>query len=519
MRLAAIAFVSLLVCQTDSIGQSAPPDGYTLVWSDEFSGTGSLNSNLWFHQTQLPAGGSWFNGELQHYTNRLVNSSIGNGLLKITAKRENFTDQGQTKQFTSARLNSKFAFTYGRVDVRAKLPSGAGTWPAIWMLGQNIIEPGGFFSNQFGTIGWPACGEIDIMEHWGNNPNVIHGSIHTPSSFGSTINTQTRRLSLVSSTFYIYSIVWDENKIDFLIDDVVFYSYNPPVKNASTWPFNKPQYLLLNIAMGGVGGPVDPTFTESSMDIDYVRIYQKGISPPNNTQTITFPSIPDKLISSPPFQLAASASSNLPVQYSSASDKIIITGNTVSIVSAGRVAIIASQPGNGTVSAAPEVSQSFCINPVQPLVATSGINTGQVTLTSNATSGNQWFLNGVVLPGATSASLSVATSGVYKVRVMADDCQSEFSDEIPILITGNLGMDQDDLTVFPNPVDNIIQIFGMREDITNAMITDLFGHQSTIHLAKQGNKYVASLEHLPAGLYVLRLRVNGSLHATRILKK
>ncbi|MFN7603201.1 MAG: family 16 glycosylhydrolase [Bacteroidota bacterium] len=224
MRLAAIAFVSLLVCQTDSIGQSAPPDGYTLVWSDEFSGTGSLNSNLWFHQTQLPAGGSWFNGELQHYTNRLVNSSIGNGLLKITAKRENFTDQGQTKQFTSARLNSKFAFTYGRVDVRAKLPSGAGTWPAIWMLGQNIIEPGGFFSNQFGTIGWPACGEIDIMEHWGNNPNVIHGSIHTPSSFGSTINTQTRRLSLVSSTFYIYSIVWDENKIDFLIDDVVFSS-------------------------------------------------------------------------------------------------------------------------------------------------------------------------------------------------------------------------------------------------------------------------------------------------------
>lgn len=102
---------------------------------------------------------------------------------------------------------------------------------------------------------------------------------------------------------------------------------------------------------------------------------------------------------------------------------------------------------------------------------------------------------------------------------MADDCQSEFSDEIPILITGNLGMDQDDLTVFPNPVENIIQIFGMREDITNAMITDLFGHQSTIHLTKQGNKYVASLEHLPAGLYILHLRVNSSLHAIRILKK
>ena len=112
--------------------QIGPPAGYSLVWSDEFAGTGSPNTNLWFHQTQLPAGGSWFNGELQHYTSRMVNSSVGNGVLKITARRESFSDQGQTKQFTSARLNSKFAFTYGQVDVRAKLPAGSGTWPAIW---------------------------------------------------------------------------------------------------------------------------------------------------------------------------------------------------------------------------------------------------------------------------------------------------------------------------------------------------------------------------------------------------
>jgi beta-glucanase (GH16 family) len=519
MRLGAIVFVPLFVWHTACVAQSGPPDGYTLVWSDEFSGTGSLNSNLWFHQTQLPAGGSWFNGELQHYTNRLVNSSIGNGLLKITARRENFTDQGQTKQFTSARLNSKFAFTYGRVDVRAKLPIGAGTWPAIWMLGQNIIEPGGFFSNQFGTASWPACGEIDIMEHWGNNPNVIHGSIHTPSSFGSTVNTQTRRMSSVSSTFYVYSIVWDENKIDFLIDDVVFYSYNPPVKNASTWPFNKPQYLLLNIAMGGVGGAIDPAFTESSMDIDYVRVYQKGVSPPNNTQTITFPSIPDKLISSPPFQLSAFASSNLPVQYSSASDKIIITGTTVNIVSAGRVAIKASQPGNGTIGPAPEVSQSFCIRPVQPLVATFGLNTDQVILTSNATSGNQWFLNGVVLPGATSASLSVPVPGIYKVRVVADDCASEFSDEISVLITGDLPMGKNELSVFPNPVNSDFQIVGVREDVTYAVLIDLLGHESTVHLTKDGDAYNCSIAHLPAGFYILRLRETGSLRAIRILKK
>lgn len=518
MRLAAIFFVPLLFWQTDCIAQSGPPDGYTLVWSDEFSGTGSPNSNLWFHQTQLPAGGSWFNGELQHYTNRLVNSSVGNGLLRITARRENFTDQGQTKQFTSARLNSKFAFTYGRVDVRAKLPSGAGTWPAIWTLGQNINEPGGFFSSQFGAVNWPACGEIDIMEHWGNNPNVIHGSIHTPSSFGATVNTQTRRLSSVSSTFYVYSIVWDENKIDFLIDDVVFYSYNPPVKNASTWPFNRPQYILLNIAMGGVGGAIAPTFTESSMEIDYVRVYQPGISPPNNTQTITFPSIPDKLISSPPFQLNATASSTLPVQYSTTSDKINITGNTVSIVSAGRVAIKAFQPGNGTIGAAPEVSQSFCIKPVQPLVTASGLNNDQVTLTSNATSGNQWFLNGVVIPSATGTSLSVVTPGIYKVRVVADNCESEFSDEIPIIIA-SASTESSVISVCPNPFTSYFELKGINESVTHATITNLFGQSTPIALSKQGESYSASTEHLASGVYLLRLQTTFGIHTLRLIKK
>jgi beta-glucanase (GH16 family) len=350
MRSAASIFIFLLAINVNSTAQTEPQGEYQLVWSDEFSGTGSPNSIQWFHQTQLPAGGNWFNGEQQHYTHRLNNSSVGNGVLKITARKETFTDQGQTKQYTSARLNSKFAFTYGRVDVRAKLPTGAGTWPAIWMLGQNINEPGGFFSSQFGTVDWPACGEIDIMEHWGSDPNVVHSSIHTPSSFGNTVNTQTQRLSAVSSTFYVYSMIWDENKIDFLINDAVVYSYNPTVKNTTTWPFNKPHYLLLNVAMGGIGGAVDPAFTESAMEVDYVRIYQKGIIPPSNTQTIFFPPIPDKLISSAPFQLVATASSNLPVQYSTTSDKIVISGSTATIVGKGRVTIKANQPGNGIMN-------------------------------------------------------------------------------------------------------------------------------------------------------------------------
>ena len=115
-----------------------------LLWSDEFNGSGAIDSSNWFQQTQLPDGNNWYNGELQHYTNRQTNSFQNNGSLNLVAKKETFTDQGVTKQYTSARLNSKFAFKYGRVEVRAKLPSGVGTWPAIWMLGKNIIEPGGF---------------------------------------------------------------------------------------------------------------------------------------------------------------------------------------------------------------------------------------------------------------------------------------------------------------------------------------------------------------------------------------
>ena len=518
MKSSVIVFALLLPMGLNCLAQPGP-SGYTLVWSDEFAGAGSPNSSLWFHQTQLPAGGSWFNGELQHYTNRMANSVVTGGVLRIIAKKEIFTDQGQTKQYTSARLNSKFAFTYGRVDVRAKLPTGAGTWPAIWMLGQNINEPGGFFSNEFGTVSWPACGEIDIMEHWGNNPNVIHGSIHTPSSFGSTVNTGTRSLTQVNNTFYVYSIVWDENKIDFLIDDVVYYTYNPSVKNASTWPFDKPQYLLLNIAMGGVGGVVDPAFTESAMEVDYVRVYQKSTAPPSSSQTITFPTIADKLISSPPFQLTATASSNLPVQYSTTSDKVNINGNTVTIVGTGRVEIKANQPGNSTVSAAPEVSRSFCIRPVRPLVSTEGINTDNVTLTSNATVANQWFLNGVAIPGATNPTLSVSSPGIYQVHVLADDCASEFSDEIAIVITGDLPDDESSIRVYPNPAISYVELKCGNEIAAIATITDQAGRQTNIRLTKQNDLYRASLEHLAPGVYLLHFTEEGAWHAVKIVKQ
>jgi beta-glucanase (GH16 family) len=248
-----------------------------LVWSDEFSTNGAVNSSNWFHQTQLPAGGSWFNNEVQHYTNQLTNSFVNGGFLNIVAKKEPYTDQGITKQYTSARLNSKFAFKYGRVDVRAKLPIDSGTWPAIWMLGKNVNEDGAYFDATYGTVDWPACGEIDIMEH-GITPsqpiNYIQSALHTPSSFGNTTNIGGAIASNLATDFHVYSMNWSPNQISFLLDGVVFYTYNPAVKDASNWPFNSEQYILLNIAMGGVAGNINSNYTQSSMVVDYVRVYQ-----------------------------------------------------------------------------------------------------------------------------------------------------------------------------------------------------------------------------------------------------
>jgi beta-glucanase (GH16 family) len=254
-----------------------------LVWSDEFDTPGTNNpidATKWFHQTQLPAGGSWFNGEQQHYTNRTDNSYVENGFLNIVAKREVFRDQGQTKQFTSARLNSKFAFTYGRVDVRAKLPFGEGTWPAIWTLGKNINEDGGFWDASHGTTNWPLCGEIDIMEHGLGALNHVSAALHTNCAgcSGNTRNVRETTLQDVANDFHVYSMNWSPQQITFLIDDVPFYIYNPTIKNVDTYPFFEDQYMLLNVAMGGISGAIDPNFTQSSMVIDYVRVYQNTLS-------------------------------------------------------------------------------------------------------------------------------------------------------------------------------------------------------------------------------------------------
>lgn len=242
-----------------------------LLWSDEFDVDGVIDDTKWFHQTELPSGGSWYNGEIQHYTNRIENAVVQQGVLSIIAKKENFTDQGHTKNYTSARLNSKYAFQYGRVQIRAKLPIGIGTWPAIWMLGKNITESGAYWADDFGTTPWPACGEIDIMEHWGSNQNYVQSAMHTPSSYGGTLNHGGQRIETASSEFHIYELDWNAERMIFSVDGKPHYTYNPEVKDANTWPYDAPQYFLLNIA---IQPSINSSFIQSSMDIDYVRVYE-----------------------------------------------------------------------------------------------------------------------------------------------------------------------------------------------------------------------------------------------------
>jgi len=225
-----------------------------LVWADEFEVNGAPDPTNWTFEV---GAGGWGNNELQFYTNRSQNASVSGGMLKITAIKENFSGS----PYTSARLISKdkFEFKYGRVEIRAKLPAGSGTWPALWMLGNDI-----------NSIGWPACGEIDIMEHRGNDPNKIHGSLHYPGRSGGNPVTSTTTAPNVSTTFNVYRVDWSATNIKFYVNNNLFFN----VPNSLSIPFNKDFFMILNIAMGGTfGGSVDPAFTSSSMEIDYIRVF------------------------------------------------------------------------------------------------------------------------------------------------------------------------------------------------------------------------------------------------------
>ena len=233
------------------------------IWADEFNYTGQPDPNKWGYDI---GGTGWGNNELQYYTNNASNASVADGILKITARRESV----EGKEYTSARLvtKNKGDFLYGRFEIKAKLPTGLGTWPAIWML-----------PTDWAYGGWPRSGEIDIMEHVGYDQNNVHITVHT-EAYNHAKNTQKGKSKIIetaSSAFHLYRVDWTPYAIRGYIDDAPVFEFKNDGKGIDSWPFDKRFHLLLNIAVGGNWGGakgVDPSVFPQSMEVDYVRVYK-----------------------------------------------------------------------------------------------------------------------------------------------------------------------------------------------------------------------------------------------------
>jgi len=252
-----------LLGAVEALAQARP--GWSLVWSDEFTQPdgSSPDASKWVFD--IGATG-WGNRELQHYTARTQNVRVENGQLVIEARREKY----EGSEYTSGRLKTlgKGAWTYGRIEARIKIPRTQGIWPAFWMLGENIA-----------TAHWPNCGEIDIMENIGREPGIVHGTVHGPGySGGSGIGGP---FSLpggapFADDFHVYAVEWTPKQIKWFVDDRQFFAFAPSNMPAgATWAFDRPQFILLNVAVGG-NWPAYPdasTVLPQRMLVDYVRVY------------------------------------------------------------------------------------------------------------------------------------------------------------------------------------------------------------------------------------------------------
>ena len=238
-----------------------PPTTYKLVWSDEFNTDGKPDISKWTYET---GGNGWGNNELEYYTDSLTNGRVENGNLVIEARYENYAGSN----YTSARIISKnkAQWTYGKFDIRAKIPKGKGTWPAIWLLSAN------------NPLVWPDNGEIDIMEEVGFDPNVIHGTAHNKLYYGGNGKGSSVPVPTAQDSFHVYSVEWTPHTLTWSVDSTVYYSYNDPYIGYNAWPYTSDFFMILNLAIGGNWGGaqgVDNTIFPQQMLIDYVRVYQK----------------------------------------------------------------------------------------------------------------------------------------------------------------------------------------------------------------------------------------------------
>jgi beta-glucanase (GH16 family) len=255
---------NLLYFPVDSAGYSSPRSyaGYTLVWSDEFD-SNQINQNNWSFETGNNNG--WGNSELEYYTNSTNNAFVSQGNLIIEARQE--SNGGFA--YTSARMKTENnqSFAYGRMDIRAMLPKGQGIWPALWMLGNNI-----------NTVNWPTCGEIDMMELLGQQPNKVYGTIHwgvNASSQQSIGTSYVLNSGSFDQQFHVYSLIWRQDSLNMYIDDQQFLGV-PRNQVTSPYPFDKAFFFIFNIAVGGnwPGSPDGTTVFPQRMIVDYIRVFQ-----------------------------------------------------------------------------------------------------------------------------------------------------------------------------------------------------------------------------------------------------
>ena len=242
---------------------------WVLTWSDEFNGTSGSGPDptKWVIET---GGNGWGNNELEYYTARTQNVQQANGNLVITALQESYTGPDSvTRNYTSARIKTAGLFeqAQGRFEARIKVPYGQGMWPAFWMLGNNI-----------GTVGWPTCGEIDIMENIGKEPSVVHGSMHGPGYSGANPLTGSYTLATgkFADDFHVFAIEWQPTYVSFFVDGVLYETHTPAdLPAGATWVFDHPFFIVLNVAVGGSwpGSPDSSTVFPQTMTVDYVRVY------------------------------------------------------------------------------------------------------------------------------------------------------------------------------------------------------------------------------------------------------
>ncbi|GGA49475.1 RICIN domain-containing protein [Paenibacillus physcomitrellae] len=257
-----LTLFTLLIALTPLTSANAAGE-WNLVWSDEFDGT-SLNTNNWKAEIGTGSGG-WGNNELEYYTDRPQNLQVTGGNLVITAQKEAYGGMN----YTSARIKTQGlkSFTYGKIEARIKLPSGQGLWPAFWMLGSNID-----------TVGWPKSGEIDIMERVNNNASVngtVHWDANGHADYGQASG------SLDFSQYHVYSVEWDANYIRWFVDGNPYNEFYIANNTGNTEEFQKPFFILLNLAVGGnwPGSPNSSTAFPAQMQVDYVRVYQQSSAP------------------------------------------------------------------------------------------------------------------------------------------------------------------------------------------------------------------------------------------------